>query len=349
MLRFEAGADDLLRSRFAISPLFELDHLLRGLSGISPHRLPTAWCARLMPVFKRLRAETDLDAVLALQSRRHGPDFAAPPPRGLAQTIEDDLTALRATSLRDARREIAHCLAVRPPTDQRPLAILRRADVVDRIARALEVSWHELLAADWPQLRAICERDVVHRAGQLSRGGWVAALQDLHPKLRWRGGAIEILWQPPHQSVSLGGRGLLLVPSVFVWPQIAACVDEPWPATVIYPAQGIAALWEESASSDAGALGSLLGHSRGRILAELAQPASTTQLARSLGLAVGAVGDHLTVLLGTGLLAKARAGRSVLYRRTPLGDALVAACAGGPGIVAGIVVGALGAPRRTSA
>ncbi len=60
MLRFEAGADDLLRSRFAISPLFELDHLLRGLSGISPHRLPTAWCARLMPVFKRLRAETDL-------------------------------------------------------------------------------------------------------------------------------------------------------------------------------------------------------------------------------------------------------------------------------------------------
>ncbi len=329
MLRFEAGADDLLRSRFAISPLFELDTLLRRLSGVSPHRLPAAWTARLTPVFKRLRAETDLDAALALQSHGYGPNFAAPPPRGLAQTIEDDLTTLRATPLPDARREIAHCLALRPATDARPLAILRRDDVVERIARALEVSWHELLAADWLQLRAICERDVVHRAGQLSRGGWATALEDLHPRLRWRSGAIEILWRP-RRSVRLGGRGLLLVPSVFLWPQIAVYVDEPWPATVIYPAQGIAVLWEAPATASAGALGKLLGHTRGRILAELEQPASTTQLARSLGLATGAVGDHLTILHGAGLLAKARSGRSVLYHRTPLGDALMAACADTP-------------------
>lgn len=326
MLRFEVGADDLLRSRFAISPLFELDNLLRKLSGLSPYRLPAAWSARLMPVYRRLRATTDLDVVLALHSRTRGPDFAAPPPRSLAQSIEDDLAAVRATALPDARREIVQCLNLRPARDDRILAILRSDDVVERAARALEAAWHELVATDWLQLRALCERDVVHRAGQLSSSGWVAALDGLHPRVRWRSGGIEILRFVEHRTVPLSGHGLLLVPSVFLWPQVAAHADEPWPATLIYPARGIAALWETPSTAAPGALGELVGRTRAGLLAALDEPASTTQLGRSLGLATGAVGDHLTILHNAGLLTKARSGRSVLYRRTPLGDALIAAC-----------------------
>ena len=325
MLRFEVGADDLLRSRFAISPLFELDNLLRRLSGLSPYRLPAAWSARLAPVYHRLRATTDLDAVLALHSRTRGPGFAAPPPQNLAQSIGDDLATVRATALPAARREIVRCLNLRPARDERILAILRSDDVVERTARALEAAWHELLAADWPQLRALCERDVVHRAGQLSRSGWAAALDGLHPRVRWRNGAIEILRTAEHRTVPLGGAGLLLVPSVFLWPQVAAHIDRPWSATLIYPARGIAALWQAPAPAAPGALGDLVGRTRAGLLTALDQPASTTQLARSLGLATGAVGDHLMILHRAGLLTKARSGRSVLYRRTPLGDALTAA------------------------
>ena len=193
MLRFQVEADDLLRSRFAISPLFELDNLLRKLSGLSPYRLPASWSARLTPLYRRLRATTDLDMVLALHSRTLGPGFAAPPPRSLAQSIEDDLATVRATALPDARREIARCLNLRPTSDRQILAILRSDDVVERAARTLEQAWYELLAADWPQLRALCERDVVHRAGQLSSSGWAAALDGLHPRVRWRDGAIEVL------------------------------------------------------------------------------------------------------------------------------------------------------------
>jgi DNA-binding transcriptional ArsR family regulator len=325
VLRFVLDADDLLRSRFAVSPLFELDNLLRKLSGLSPHRLPAAWSARLTPVYRRLRATTDLDVVLALLSSMYGPGFTAPPPRSLAQSIEDDLATVRATALPDARREIARCVGRRPVNDERILAILRSEEVVERIARALETAWHELLAADWLQLRALCERDVVHRAGQLSRSGWAAALDGLHPRVRWRGGAIEILRFAEHRTVHLDGQGLLLVPSAFLWPQVAAHVDRPWPATLIYPARGIAALWEAPATATPGALSALVGRTRAVLLAALDQPASTTQLARSLGLATGAVGDHLATLHGAGLLTKARSGRSVLYRRTPLGDALIAA------------------------
>ena len=66
----------------------------------------------------------------------------------------------------------------------------------------------------------------------------------------------------------------------------------------------------------------LIGRSRARILAELAEPATTTQLAALLGQSVGTTGEHVAALRRTGLIAGTRTGRSVLYARTSLGDAL---------------------------
>ena len=324
-MRLKIGAADLLTSRFAVSPLFELDNMLRKLSGLHNDRLPRDWSARLRPVFRRLRAETPLDAVLALQTRHYGAGFVAPPPQSLAQTVAEDLAQVRQTSLRVARHEIDKCLGIEPVTDRRVLAVLRDARVVELIADTLETAWHELLAADWLQLRAICERDVVHRAGLLSRAGWAAAIDGLDRRLRWRDGCIEIAWQHSNTTVELGGAGLLLVPSVFIWPHVAAQVEPPWPYSLLYPARGIAGLWQPPASAAPGALAALVGRSRATLLVALAEPASTTQLARSLGLAPGAVGDHLTVLRQAGLVHRARSGRSVLYQRTPLGDALAGA------------------------
>lgn len=321
MIRFAATAEDLLHSRFALSPLFELDGLLRALTGLGERALPAAWAARLAPELDRLRETTPLDAVLALQFPAHGAGFVAPPPRGLAQTIEDDLAAVRATPAALARREIDHAMRLRPARE-RVRAVLGRPDVVDVIAVALETAWRVLVAADWPRLRAICERDVLHRAGRLSGGGWEAALRDLHPRVRWRDGGIDLLRMRTRETVALGGHGLLLVPSVFVWPGVAAHTEEPWPATLIYPARGISALWETAPPAPPGALADLLGRTRARILLALGEPAGTTQLARALGVAPGPVGDHLAVLRRAGLLDRTRSGRAVLYHRTPLGDAL---------------------------
>lgn len=325
MLRLRVGATDVVNSRFTVSPLSELNHLLRKLSGIDEGRLPRGWAARLRPVYRRLRAETELDAILALNSRHHGPAFVAPPPQSLAQTVELDLAGVRDTPLRQARSEIDECLTKRPVTDERIRSILRGRTVVRRFAETLEVAWHALIGPDWPQLRAICERDVVHRAGLLSRAGWAAAIDGLHPKLRWRDGAVEVGWRHyPDTTIDLDGAGLLFVPAVFIWPKVAAYIAPPWPRGLIYPARGIGALWEPDVPAEPGALAELLGRSRSLLLTALDDPASTTQLARSLRLAPGAVGDHLAIMRRSGLVGRARSGRSVLYRRTPLGDALLA-------------------------
>ncbi|MFD4636011.1 DUF5937 family protein [Lentzea sp. NPDC058436] len=324
MLRFTAGAEDLVASRFAIAPLLELEKLLRRLSGAEGRPMPRDWSDRLRPVYRRLRADTELDAVLALCVPHYGPDFVAPPPRSLAQTIGDDLEAVRATPLSLARDEIAECLRRRPTDDRKVLSVLRGRDVVARVADVLEIAWRELLAEDWVRLRAILERDVVHRAGLLSREGWAAAIAGLDPRMRWHDGAIEIRLRAANATVDLRGEGLLLIPSVFVWPNVAAYTESPWPRALVYPARGISALWEPGVPADPGAVGDLIGRSRAQLLAALDAPASTTQLARTLAMAPGAVGDHLAVLLRAGLLGKARSGRSVLYRRTPLGDALAA-------------------------
>jgi DNA-binding transcriptional ArsR family regulator len=326
MLRYEVDAADLLHSRFALSPLFELESLLRVLGKIGgTPRTPPPRVTRLRAPYARLAAaDPAFAALLALQYHRGGAAFAVPPPtRGMLQTIEDDLAAVRAVPLDVARADIARSLAARPCDDAAVRAVLEAPDVTQRLADALAVAWTELLAADWLELRAICERDIVHRSGLLARRGWAAALDELHQRVGWRDGGIEVRGISRSAAVRPGGRGMMFIPSVFVWPGVAAYADEPWPPCLIYPARGVAGWWTAAAAPASPALAALIGRSRARILVELREPASTTQLARSLGIPVGSIGDHLRALRRAGLLDAARDGRSVLYRRTPLGDMLV--------------------------
>lgn len=322
MLRYVAGLDDLLNSRFALSPITELESLLRTLYHRRPP-LPPEWAARVTPPYERLRRETALDAVLALQPHRFGAAFICQPPTSMTQTIEDDIAAIRAAPLAQARKEIDQCLSRQQTSDERVLKVLRDPAVASILADTMAAAWQELVAPDWPMLRAVLERDVVYRGGLLSGGGWSAALAGLHKRLRWHDGVIGLSGFP-EGTHPLGGAGLLFVPSVFVWPKIAAYTEPPWLRALVYPARGTAALWERGAGVPPDTLASLLGRTRARLLVALADPASTTQLAQSLTLATGAVGDHLAVLRNAGLASRARSGRSVLYRRTPLGDALAA-------------------------
>jgi DNA-binding transcriptional ArsR family regulator len=328
VLRIEVGPEDLARSRFAVSPLVELENVLRSLSRGSRGGDGGPGLERLRPAFDRLRRETDLAVLLALQTAHYGPGFLAPPPAGMAQTLQDDLAVVRATPLSLARAEIAQVLSLRPVTDPRVARILRSRTVVATVADLLEAAWHALVGPAWPATRALLERDVVHRASRLAREGWAGAFDGLHDRLRWRAGGIELLGRPD-ESVALGGDGLLLVPSAHVWPGMMTYLEPPWPYAVVYPARGVGVLWETGPLPTADALARLLGGARAGVLDALDAPASTTHLVHRLGLPLGTVGGHLQVLRAAGLVVRERSGRSVLYRRTPVGDALTAANAAG--------------------
>jgi DNA-binding transcriptional ArsR family regulator len=328
-LRIEVRNEDLTTTRFALSPLWELSQALRVLAGRPGQQdepVLRPWLARARDRYQALARETDLEVILALHPPGWGADFLSPVPAALSTTIGDLLAQVRATPPEQAHREVVEALRRQPPVDPRVERILTGDQIACHAADVLADAWQALLEPEWPALRAILERDVVYRAGQLASRGWAAALAGLHASLSWQQGRIELSQWPGHEDAELGGRGLLFVPSVFVWPRLALSLDPPWPPALIYPARGVAALWEQPARTRPGApLDRLLGAARAAILLALEEPASTTQLAVILGQSIGGIGDHLAVLRDAGLIARARSGRSVLYTRTAAGDALTAA------------------------
>lgn len=70
------------------------------------------------------------------------------------------------------------------------------------------------------------------------------------------------------------------------------------------------------------ALAALIRQTRAAMLTALAEPCSTTTLARRMSVTPGAVSQHLSVLLDAGMVTRSRIGRLVLYRRTRSGDML---------------------------
>jgi DNA-binding transcriptional ArsR family regulator len=145
-------------------------------------------------------------------------------------------------------------------------------------------------------------------------------LDDLHPAIGWADGAIRVD-ALPDADVELGGRGLVLMPSAYLWPSVAVVVDEPWQPTLVYPARGVGELW--GATDVAVPLARLLGRTRALLLTCLGTPTSTTALAGRLGRSASGVSGHLVALRDAGLVKSARHGHEVRYSHTELGADLV--------------------------
>lgn len=171
-------------------------------------------------------------------------------------------------------------------------------------------------------MRLVLEADMTYRARQLAVGGARRLFADMHPNLRWEGGILRIDNVFGDFHIPAAGRGLLLVPSVFAHkPAPPVTADQP-PA-LAYPSRGVATLWSTPRPPDATGLTKLLGAPKATLLALLEAPLPTVEIARRLQVTPSAVSQHLAVLHTTGLVTRARDGRHVLYRRTPLGDRLL--------------------------
>ncbi len=309
MTMLKVDPANLANIRFALSPMAETLSALHTLATSPPEWL-RPWRDRHRETFRALSEDPVFQAFTRLLSTtRWTPDFLTPPPSGMDTTFEAELSVVRATPVTQARHDLAQMGPV-------PKA-LKRSDVVDILADAMARFWSAVIAPEWPVRRAILERDIVQRAGRLATYGWARALEDLGRNMSWRDdGHIKVNdWDTPTQVV--GEARLVLVPNGFGYGWLG--LDPPRAFALVYPARGVAASLDET---DTQALERLIGRSRALLLKAL--PASTTQLVASLDMSLGAVGDHLAVLRQTGLVSRTRQGRSVVYRRTALGDALAA-------------------------
>jgi DNA-binding transcriptional ArsR family regulator len=192
---------------------------------------------------------------------------------------------------------------------------------VDELTGHLRIYWQQVLAPHWDRIRTALEGDVLCRAQQSASGGIQALLSDLDGSVRYANSRLTVE-RARSGCVELDGRGLLLVPSVFVWPAVAIIDRAPGPLTLVYPARGSGLVWEPLGPPSE-SLAALIGPRRACILATLESPCSTTDLARRLEVGPGSVSQHLTVLREAGLIERHRVGRIVFYRRTAAGNLLV--------------------------
>lgn len=317
-IRFEFGRDDLLRTRFAISPLTELaasTYVLRRPRAYPEHR---RWVEAATPRV----GDLDVDLLFAVNplGRTMWPMFNAPAPVHPHPSIEDELARVAATDPAVVRADVVRAYPEGVPADAQPF-IDDTTAAVSELVEQMRAFWEAALVPWWGLIASFLESEIAARARRLVADGGAAAFEDLDPRLHWDGGILTLSQVTVAPStVRLAGRGLLLIPSVLAfgaWPRIYG----PWDPALTYQPPGIGDLWlpETTAGS---ALDDLLGRRRAALLRSLARPASTAALARQTGWSPGGVNSHLAVLRRNGLVVRRRHGREVIYSRTASGEAL---------------------------
>jgi DNA-binding transcriptional ArsR family regulator len=314
---FVFSVDAVLHCRFGISPLGEVLRAARAIAAPVRDTSHFVWLRQRRTVLQELCREHDLSPLLVLlEGNGDVPAFLAPPPSSPLAVIEGELAGVRETPLREARAEIERVLVGRQ-VDGSALRVLRSDDVQSRLADVLDAVWRMLLEPAWPMVLDLLESDIAYRARRLAEGGLARLFEDLAPVVALHGHELRVR-QRTSATVELGANGLLLSPSSFIAPCVFTMLDPP---ALVYPARGTAALLGQRPVEHEPALSRLIGATRAEILGLLDEPATTTTLAHRLRRSPGNIADHLVVLRKAGLVARRRAGRRVLYWRTPLGQA----------------------------
>jgi hypothetical protein len=240
MITLEFSTADLLRCRFAISPIGEVSQVAHALAN-PVARGHTACLRDQHSTVQRLAHDYDLRPLLAVMPD-HGyiPDFLTALPAGPLGDIDDELAQVRRTPDERVQDEVARSPENRAAVGDDVIEILREAGVGVRLADLLGVLWDALVEPLWPQIRDCLERDILHRSRALARGGLTALFADMSPLIRVGGRRLSVdLGGSCDCARSLDGVGILLIPSAFIFPRVTAMLDPPpAPAALWYPARG---------------------------------------------------------------------------------------------------------------
>jgi DNA-binding transcriptional ArsR family regulator len=327
LLVLELDVADLAATRFAISPLAETIRVMLLLARPSPPAVNLPWVRWARAELERRPLRMPRAWPLIVNGLTTHPEFLVPAPAVRAPEFEDELARVRATSAEPVRASLSRVFGDHQWPDSATELFERPTESLAEIAAELAECHERLVAPHWERIRPVLEADIAYRSGLLADGGARSLFSDLHPDLRWSGGTLTLNDTdegPSRFQVSLGPDGVVLVPSVFNWPQVSVSRATSSQTTLLYPARGAATVWEGSECAVASAaIEELLGPTRARLLDALRSPATTSALALRFGVTPSAVSQHLTVLHRSGLVDRERSGRRVLYQTSELGLALL--------------------------
>lgn len=318
------GAGELAATRFAVSPLGETVSGLQLLGlGLRPHHA-RPWLRWARAEAARCGLELPTAWPLLVTGRPKWPEFLVPSPSAPEPGIDEQLERMQATRASAVRTSLRRVFGADLPPVAVQLAA-RPAPMLRRVAAELRAAHDLLVAPHWPRLRAVLTADIGYRARQVAVGGLDRLFADLHQDVTWHDGVLRLHRRGvADRPVSLGERGLVLVPSVLI-QGVSVKMHTVTQTTLRYPARGAATIWTAGLLEPPGLLVELLGRPRARLLERLRAPGSPTELARDLGVTPSAVTQHLRILRAAGLVSAERAGRRVLYVTSPLGRSLIEA------------------------
>jgi DNA-binding transcriptional ArsR family regulator len=325
--RLHLSTLDLTRTRFAFSPLFETAMGFGVMHDPSRHAIHLPWICEAREATEHLKLEF-LEALVRVPKANYIPDFLTPPPVTPLPNFADELQALLTTNHDIVRREVE-----RTWQDQTELPSTAKIFIdapefaLERLTLELRQFWALTLEHHWTKIRATLESDVLTRARNLALGGAEALFENLNPLVRFENGVLELdksfCQVDDGLDIDLAGRGLLLMPSAFVFPKFMTILDPPWQPVLAYTPRGVANLWTNEPPPVHRTLELLLGQGRSEVLLSLETPSSTLEIARRLALSSSNVSEHLGVLRQTGLVESYRRGRSVYYSLSRTGNALL--------------------------
>ena len=328
LLVLELDVADLAATRFAISPLYETLKALPLLADPGRSAVNRPWVRWALAELNGRPLRLPRVWPLIVTDLPYMPEFLFPAPAGQAPGFADELAAVCAAPAEAVQASLRRVFGDGRWPDSATELFERPRETLAAIAAEVADYHDRLIAPHWERMRSVLEADVSYHARLLAGGGARSLFSELHPGLRWS--ASKLLMTdadagPRDAQVTLGPDGLVLVPSVFTWPDWSIKKATSTQTTLVYPARGAATVWAspEATTGDATAVELLRGAPRARLLEALCSPATTTALARRLGVTPSAVSQHLAVLHRGGLVDRHRSGRTVLYQTSELGLALL--------------------------
>jgi DNA-binding transcriptional ArsR family regulator len=314
MLRIRFQHADFGRVRFMISPMAET---VLSVSALQQHgdRLPFArWRDAQRPKL----ASAPSRVLLALVPADWRPRVALAPIVGERPRFDEELDAILDFDPHPLRAYLATLDS--PALTARWMPMIANGVVGERrfLGCLLSDYHHRCVAEHWPAIRVQLEADIVYRNGLRAEHGVARVLATLHPAIRWNDAILELGIPGPSHHMELGGRGLVLVPSAFLWPHPAILLDGNGQPVLLYPARDAFALWN-APPYDRETLAALLGATRAAVLVAATHGATTSQLAKRLEVSIPSVSQHLTALRHAGLVRSTRCGRAVHHDLTGLG------------------------------